>query len=88
MEGLVAWLTSIDRYRTLANKVPFVVLVIGSLGVGLGLTLVVHDAPRSYQLSNARERTRMLRQHKGALERDVREGVGAGAGRRRLVAEA
>ncbi|REZ94009.1 hypothetical protein DSL52_17915, partial [Mycobacterium tuberculosis] len=53
MERLAARLTSIDlRPRTLANKVPFVVLVIGSLGVGLGLTLWLSTdaAERSYQL--------------------------------------
>ncbi|WP_052612144.1 hypothetical protein, partial [Mycobacterium tuberculosis] len=82
MERLAARLTSIDlRPRTLANKVPFVVLVIGSLGVGLGLTLWLSTdaAERSYQLSNARERTRMLQQHKEALERDVREAASAPA---------
>lgn len=54
---------------------------IGSLGVGLGLTLWLSTdaAERSYQLSNARERTRMLQQHKEALERDVREAASAPA---------
>src|SRR5262245_19363771 len=39
-ERLIARLSEIDlNPRTLAAKVPFVVFVIGSLGVGLGLTL-------------------------------------------------
>jgi hypothetical protein len=81
-ERLAARLASIDlRPRTLASKVPFVVLVIGSLGVGLGLTLWLStdSAERSYQLSDARERTRMLQQQKEALERDVREAESAPA---------
>ena len=81
-ERLAARLESIDlRPRTLINKVPFVVLVIGSLGVGLGLTLWLStdSAERSYQLSDARERARMLQQQKEALERDVREAQSAPA---------
>jgi hypothetical protein len=81
-ERLAARLASIDlRPRTLVNKVPFVVLVIGSLGVGLGLTLWLStdSAERSYQLSDARERARMLQQQKEALERDVREAQSAPA---------
>jgi hypothetical protein len=81
-ERLTARLASFDlRPRTLVNKVPFVVLVIGSLGVGLGLTLWLStaSAERSYQLSDARERTRMLQQQKEALERDVREAQSAPA---------
>ena len=53
-------LASIDlRPRTLAAKVPFVVLVIGSLGAGLGVTLWLStaSAERSYQLGSARQRT-------------------------------
>jgi hypothetical protein len=79
---LATRLASIDlRPRTLAKKVPFVVLVIGSLGVGLGLTLWLStdSAERSYQLSDARERARMLQQQKEALERDVREAQSAPA---------
>jgi hypothetical protein len=75
-------LASIDlRPRTLLNKVPFVVLVIGSLGVGLGLTLWLStdSAERSYKLSDARERARMLQEQKEALERDVREAQSAPA---------
>jgi hypothetical protein len=81
-ERLAARLAAIDlRPRTLASKVPFVVLVIGALGVGLGLTLWLStaSAERSYQLSDARERTRMLQQQKEALERDVREAQSAPA---------
>jgi hypothetical protein len=81
-ERLAARLASIDlRPRTLASKVPFVVLVIGALGLGLGLTLWLStaSAERSYQLSHARERNRLLQQQKEALERDVREAESAPA---------
>lgn len=81
-ERLAARLASIDlRPRTLASKVPFVVLVIGALGVGLGLTLWLStdSAERSYKLSHARERTRLLQQQKEALERDVRQAEAAPA---------
>src|ERR1700722_11713132 len=81
-ERLAARLASIDlRPRTLASKVPFVVLVIGALALGLALTLWLStdSAERSYQLSHAREKTRMLQQQKEALERDVREAEAAPA---------
>ncbi|ETZ98619.1 putative conserved proline rich membrane protein [Mycobacterium kansasii 732] len=81
-ERLAVRLASIDlRPQTLLSKVPFVVLVIGSLGVGLALTLWLSTdaAERSYQLSHARERTRILQQQKEALERDVREAGSAPA---------
>ncbi|MCV7050514.1 hypothetical protein H7H82_07875 [Mycobacterium heidelbergense] len=81
-ERLAARLAAIDlRPRTLASKVPFVVLVIGALGLGLGLTLWLStdSAERSYQLSHAREKNRMLQQQKEALERDVREAESAPA---------
>jgi hypothetical protein len=81
-ERLATRLASIDlRPRTLLKKVPFVVLIIGALGVGLGLTLWLStdSAERSYQLSHARERARMLQQQKEALERDVREAQSAPA---------
>lgn len=71
---LIIRLGSIDlRPRTLAAKVPFVVLVIGSLGVGLGITLWLSTdaAERSYQLGGIREQNRALLQQKEALERDV-----------------
>src|SRR5246500_2944833 len=69
------------RPRILANKVPFVVLVIGALALGLGLTLWLStdSAERSYRLSHAREKTRLLQQQKEALERDVREAEAAPA---------
>ncbi len=81
-ERLAARLAAIDlRPRTLASRVPFVVLVIGALGVGLGLTLWLStaSAERSYQLSHAREKNRLLQQQKEALERDVREAESAPA---------
>ncbi len=81
-DRLLNRLASIDlRPRTLAAKVPFVVLVIGSLGAGLGLTLWLStdSAERSYQLSNARQQTRLLQEQKEALERDVLEAQSAPA---------
>ena len=81
-ERLLSRLASIDlRPHTLAAKVPFVVLVIGSLGAGLGLTLWLStdSAERSYQLGSARQRTELLQQQKEALERDVQEAQSAPA---------
>jgi cell division protein FtsB len=81
-ERLATRLASIDlRPRTLASKVPFVVLVIGALGLGLGLTLWLstNSAERSYQLSHAREKNRLLQQQMESLERDVREAESAPA---------
>lgn len=81
-ERLVAWFTSIDlRPHTLAVKVPFVVLIIGALGVGLGLTLWLStdSAERTYQISTAREQKRLLQQQAEALERDVRQAQSAPA---------
>src|ERR1700743_1792496 len=81
-ERLAARLASVDlRPGTLASKVPFVVLVIGALALGLGLTLWLSTDPaeRSYELSHIREKTRMLQQQKEALERDVREAESAPA---------
>jgi hypothetical protein len=81
-ERLVNRLASIDlRPRTLAAKVPFVVLVISSLGAGLGLTLWLStdSAERSYQLGAARQHNRLLQQQKEALERDVLEAQSAPA---------
>ncbi|OBG29338.1 hypothetical protein [Mycobacterium sp. 852002-51057_SCH5723018] len=81
-ERLATRLAAIDlRPRTLASKVPFVVLVIGALGLGLGLTLWLStaSAERSYQLSHAREKNRMLQQQKESLERDVRQAESAPA---------
>ena len=79
-ERLVNRLVSIDlRPGTLAAKVPFVVLIIGSLGAGLGLTLWLStdSAERSYQLGSARQRNELLQQQKEALERDVQEAQSA-----------
>lgn len=81
-ERLLTRLASIDlRPRTLAAKVPFVVLIIGSLGTGLGITLWLStdSAERSYQLANAREKTQLLQQQKEALERDVLQAEAAPA---------
>ena len=81
-DRLLNRLASIDlRPRTLAAKVPFVVLVIGSLGAGLGLTLWLStdSAERSYQLSTARQQNRLLQEQKEALQRDVLEAQSAPA---------
>lgn len=81
-ERLATRISQIDlRPHTLLSRIPFVVLVIGALGIGLGLTLWLSTdaAERSYKLSDARERTRMLQQQKEALERDVREAESAPA---------
>jgi hypothetical protein len=81
-DRLLNRLASIDlRPRTLAAKVPFVVLVIGSIGTGLGLTLWLStdSAERSYQLSSARQTNRLLQEQKEALERDVLEAESAPA---------
>lgn len=81
-ERIVVKLASIDlNPRTLVARVPFVVLVIGSLGMGLGTTLWLSTdaAERSYQLGNARETNQALLQQKEALERDVLEAQAAPA---------
>jgi hypothetical protein len=81
-ERIVVRLASVDlNPRTLVSRVPFVVLVIGSLGVGLGTTLWLSTdaAERSYQLGNARETNQGLLQQKEALERDVLEAQAAPA---------
>ncbi|WP_232315798.1 hypothetical protein, partial [Mycobacterium celatum] len=81
-ERLLNRLASIDlRPRTLAAKVPFVVLIIGSLGAGLGVTLWLStdSAERSYQLGSARKTTQLLQQQKEALERDVLQAQAAPA---------
>ena len=78
-ERLAARLALVDlRPRTLASKVPFVVLIIGSLALGLGLTLWLStaSAERSYQ---PRHKNRILQQQKEALERDVRDAEAAPA---------
>jgi hypothetical protein len=81
-DRLIARITSIEwDPRTLVTKVPFVVLVIGSLGIGLALTLWLStdSAERSYELSNARERNKALAQQKESLERQVLEAQAAPA---------
>jgi cell division protein FtsB len=81
-ERILVRLASIDlNPRTLVARVPFVVLVIGSLGVGLGATLWLSTdaAERSYQLGAARETNQALQQQKEALERDVLEAQAAPA---------
>jgi hypothetical protein len=75
-ERIIVRLAAIElNPRTLVARVPFVVLVIGSLGMGLGVTLWLSTdaAERSYQLGNARETNQALLQQKEALERDVLE---------------
>jgi hypothetical protein len=81
-ERLIARLVTIDlRPQTLMAKVPFVVLVIGALAVGLGVTLWLSTAAaqRSYQLGTARSTNEALSQQKEALERDVLEAESAPA---------
>jgi hypothetical protein len=81
-ERILVKLTSIEvNPRTLVARVPFVVLVIGSLGVGLGVTLWLSTdaAERSYELSHARETNQALLQQKEALERQVLEAQAAPA---------
>ncbi len=81
-ERLLARISEFDlNPRMLAARVPFVVLVIGSLGLGLGVTLWLSTdaAERSYQLGSARETDQALLQQKEALERDVREAQAAPA---------
>lgn len=59
--------------RRLIARVPFVVLIIGALGMGLGITLWLSTsaAERSYELGRAKEINQALQQQKEALERDV-----------------
>jgi hypothetical protein len=81
-ERVLARLAQIDLSpRTMLAKIPFVVLVIGALAVGLGVTLWLSTdaAQRSYQLSSARMLTDALSQQKEALERDVLEAQSAPA---------
>jgi hypothetical protein len=81
-ERIIVKLASIElNPRTLVARVPFVVLVIGSLGAGLGTTLWLSTdaAERSYQLGTARETNQALLQQKEALERDVLEAQAAPA---------
>ena len=73
-ERLLIKLSSVDfDPRRYVTRVPFVVLVIGALGLGLGVTLWLSTdaAERSYQLGHAQETNQALLQQKEALERDV-----------------
>ena len=81
-ERLITRLEWVDlRPRVLAARVPFVVLVIGALGLGLGVTLWLSTdaAERSYQLGTAHQTNEVLLQQKEALERDVLEAQAAPA---------
>jgi hypothetical protein len=81
-ERLLVRLSSVDlNPRRLVTRVPFVVLVIGALGVGLGVTLWLSTdaAERSYELGRARQVNQALMQQKEGLERDVLEAQAAPA---------
>ncbi|MDH6195066.1 hypothetical protein M2272_001695 [Mycobacterium frederiksbergense] len=81
-ERLLVRLAAIElNPRVLISRVPFVVLVIGALGIGLGVTLWLSTsaAERSYQLGHARQINQGLLQQKEALERDVLEAQAAPA---------
>lgn len=81
-ERILVRIASIDlNPRRLAARVPFVVLVISALGLGLGVTLWLSTdaAERSYRLGSAREINQALMQQKEGLERDVLEAQAAPA---------
>jgi cell division protein FtsB len=81
-ERLITRLAQIDiNPRTLIARVPFVVLVIAALGLGLGVTLWLStdSAERSYQLGHARKVNQTLQQQKESLERQVLEAQAAPA---------
>jgi hypothetical protein len=81
-ERIIVKLASIELSpRAMVARVPFVVLVISSLGAGLGVTLWLSTdaAERSYQLGHARETNQALLQQKEALERQVLEAQAAPA---------
>lgn len=81
-ERLLIKLSSIDfDPRRFVTRVPFVVLVIGALGLGLGVTLWLSTdaAQRSYQLGHARQVNQALMQQKDGLERQVLEAQAAPA---------
>lgn len=81
-ERLLVRLASIElNPRALITRVPFVVLVIAALGLGLGITLWLStgSAERSYHLGHARNVNQQLLQQKEALERDVLEAQAAPA---------
>ncbi|MBB4855710.1 cell division protein FtsB [Mycobacteroides chelonae] len=73
-ERILTRLSEVDlRPHAWIARVPFVVLVIGALGVGLAITLWLSTdaAERSYQLGAQRRTNEELLQRKEALERDV-----------------
>lgn len=81
-DRLIARLEGVDlRPRALLARIPFVMLVIGALALGLGITLWLStaSAQRSYQLGSARTVNDALSQQKEALERDVLEAQSAPA---------
>lgn len=81
-QRILVRLASIDLSpRRLVARVPFVVLIIGALGLGLGVTLWLSTdaAERSYQLGAARQVNQALMQQKEALERDVLQAQAAPA---------
>lgn len=81
-ERLLTRLASIElNPRVLVSRVPFVVLVIAALGIGLAVTLWLStgSAERSYRLGHARQVNQGLVQQKEALERDVLEAQAAPA---------
>jgi hypothetical protein len=81
-ERLLVRLASIDLDpRRFVTRVPFVVLVIGALGLGLGVTLWLSTdaAERSYELGRTRQVNQALLQQKEGLERDVLEAQAAPA---------
>jgi hypothetical protein len=69
------------RPQALLARIPFVVLVMGSLASGLAITLWLStdSAQRSYQLAGARALNDALTQQKQALERDVLQAESAPA---------
>lgn len=81
-ERLIAKLAGVDlRPQVLLARIPFVVLVIGALAIGLAITLWLSTdaAQRSYQLGNARAVNDALTEQKEALEREVLEAQSAPA---------
>jgi len=81
-ERLIVKLEGMDlRPQVLLARIPFVMLVIAALALGLGITLWLStaSAQRSYQLGSARAVNEALAQQKEALERDVLEAQSAPA---------
>ncbi len=81
-ERLLEKLTGVDlRPQALLARIPFVVLIIAALGIGLAITLWLSTdaAQRSYQLGSTRALNDALAQQKESLERDVLEAQSAPA---------